>query len=49
MTRLRELIEKAATTPLTDEERQELQRQFVRLAQQEAALIEPETRPNQGF
>ena len=33
MTRLRELIEKAATAPLTEDERQELQRHFVGLAQ----------------
>ena len=33
MTRLRESIEKAATAPLTEDERQELPRHFVGLAQ----------------
>jgi hypothetical protein len=40
MTRLRELIEKAATTPLTEDERQELQRHFVGLAQREAHIVQ---------
>jgi hypothetical protein len=39
MTRMRELIEKAATAPLTEDERQELQRHFVGLAQREAHII----------
>jgi hypothetical protein len=40
MTRLRELIEKAATGPLTEDERQELQRHFVGLAQREAHIVQ---------
>jgi hypothetical protein len=39
MTRLRELIEKAAPAPLTEDERQELQRHFVGLAQREAHIV----------
>jgi hypothetical protein len=42
MTRMRELIEKAATAPLTEDERQELQHQFVRLAGQEAHIMRAE-------
>jgi hypothetical protein len=40
MTRLRELIEKAATAPLTEDERQELQHHFVELAQREAHIVQ---------
>jgi hypothetical protein len=40
MTRLRELIEKAATAPLTEDERQELRRHFVGLAQREAHIVQ---------
>jgi hypothetical protein len=40
MTRLRELIEKAATAPLTEDERQQLQRHFVGLAQREAHIVQ---------
>jgi hypothetical protein len=40
MTRMRELIEKSATAPLTEDERQEVQRHFVGLAQREAHIVQ---------